>query len=640
MAKVTIKDFLIQLGFDATAVTNGLNKVEKDVKSFNKAFVGLAKGQQTNNNRLLKGINAVNAAKRKQLGLDKKLGTQSNTVIIGKMPTEGLPSKGAERGGLKGNLAGPDRKDMKRLKAQQKAARKDRLTLENQAGEEDTKRAKNSLDLIEKKSVAQGGLQRKVDALNSKYGETEAAIRRNARAQGLNKKQADAMVSSVNSIKSRYRALSKEIASAKSPRALKALNESMKTTAANTARLTREIDKQNRKLTTGQFAAKGMSDSLKNLSRSYVSVFAIGAAAVGAIRIGQGLIASKAALLGASGSAEQAAKDFSFLEENSARLGVSLSASAQGYARVGAAARSAGVGVEEARNTFLAAQEVSAAFNLTADDSNGIFRAFSQILSKGKLSTEELLQIAERVPITFSAAAEAMKLSPQDLFKKIETGEVQSVDFLPDFADRIREVVRETGQLDAALKTSRVAVGRFKTAFEKGVLAGFENGTEGGLSDFFNDLTSSIKRLEPVFKVVGKVAGVVFSVLGTTVRILIQTIRPLAMILESMFGKAADDTALLNSELRDTITLLEKIKNQYRFATGFAKLLPAIAENRLDAFSAASSVTTTSSKVVTNVDQRVFSPTVQIENGDPALIRQTLDDWSQEMFTVNYSAGG
>ena len=131
----------------------------------------------------------------------------------------------------------------------------------------------------------------------------------------------------------------------------------------------------NRQLRQQAFVANGLRDSLRNLGRSYVSVFAIIGGGAAATTTGQGLIQLKASLLAASGSAAVAEEDFNFLRNESLRLGTDLMQTTRGFQQFGIAARAAGFSTEETRDLFTQATEATVAFGLSTDDQAGVFRA-------------------------------------------------------------------------------------------------------------------------------------------------------------------------------------------------------------------------------------------------------------------------
>ena len=60
---------------------------------------------------------------------------------------------------------------------------------------------------------------------------------------------------------------------------------------------------------------------------------------------------------------------------------------------------------------------------MSADDSNGVMLALSQMMSKGKVSSEELrLQMGERLPVALQAMAKAAGVSISGLDKLMKEG--------------------------------------------------------------------------------------------------------------------------------------------------------------------------------------------------------------------------
>ena len=86
-------------------------------------------------------------------------------------------------------------------------------------------------------------------------------------------------------------------------------------------------------------------------------------------------------------------------------------------------------------NIFKAISNTGAALQLTQDDINGVFRAFGQMISKGKVQAEELRgQVGERLPGAFQLAAKAMGMSTAALDKFMADGKLTAEDLLPKLA--------------------------------------------------------------------------------------------------------------------------------------------------------------------------------------------------------------
>ena len=508
---------------------------------------------------------------------------------------------------------------------------------------------RKGITLESKKFTATQALEKKIYALNSAYGTSNSELRESAAKMTNNKQEADRFVESITKAKQRMIGLKKSIAKASDAKGLKALSRETNELAIDTQRLNSKLREQAKVMNASKFAANSLSGSMKNMARSYVSVFALAAGGAASLNLGQNLIAAKATLLGASGDAKQAGEDFEFLIQTSERLGTSLRESVSGYAKIGAAARSAGLGVSESRNMFLAAQETAAAFQLSADDTSGVQRAFAQILAKGKLSTEELLQLGERIPITFQAAADAMNMKTPELLKQIESGKLMSVDFLPNFADKMREYVRESGQLEESLKTSQRAMGRFKQAFEQGVLAAFDSGIEGGLADFFKDLTVSMKKMTPVFQFVGKVFGGLFDIVGSLIRALVQ-VSPLLFLLGDKGTEAMEG---MNGELTKTVELIDLVVGGLKFIVGGLILIPALMDRLERTIGTLPSMEEQlGNGSLTSIKSGMFArpdlhkdvaggasnktTTINIQANDVGHVAQIVKDTLQEDLTLNY----
>lgn len=145
------------------------------------------------------------------------------------------------------------------------------------------------------------------------------------------------------------------------------------------------------------------------------------------------------AMAAAVGSAEKAGEEFDFVRRVADELGLNLETAAQGYTKIAAAARFAGFTTAEARDVFESVSIAARAMNLSTDQLNGALVALEQIMSKGKLSAEELRrQLAQRIPGAFGLAAQAIGVTTEELDKMIAAGEVSARDVLVPLADVLK----------------------------------------------------------------------------------------------------------------------------------------------------------------------------------------------------------
>lgn len=142
----------------------------------------------------------------------------------------------------------------------------------------------------------------------------------------------------------------------------------------------------------------------------------------------------------AAGSADLAAKDMAYVRTESNRLGLSLQDVAKSYAKFAAGTRNSSLEGEKAREIFSAVAEAATALQLSTDETNGILLAFTQILGKGKVSAEELNQVAERLPGALDLISGAMGMTTREFRKAAEEGMVLSSEVLAKIPKALRDL--------------------------------------------------------------------------------------------------------------------------------------------------------------------------------------------------------
>lgn len=167
------------------------------------------------------------------------------------------------------------------------------------------------------------------------------------------------------------------------------------------------------------------------------------------------------ALKNVSGSMSKFADNQRYLLDLAKKYGLEINALTGNYAKFTAAASISGMSMQEQRKIFESLSRATTAFGMSAEDSNGVFLALSQMMSKGKISSEELrLQMGERLPIALQAMAKATGTSVAGLDKLLKEGKLLSADVLPRFADALNEMLPnvDTDNLETSLN-------RLKNAF-------------------------------------------------------------------------------------------------------------------------------------------------------------------------------
>lgn len=143
-------------------------------------------------------------------------------------------------------------------------------------------------------------------------------------------------------------------------------------------------------------------------------------------------------LVVATGSAEAAARETAFLRTESEKLGLQFVTNASQYAKLAAAAKGTALEGQATRDIFLAVSKAATVLGMSVADASGSLLAIQQMISKGKVSAEELRgQFGERVPGAFEMAARAIGVTTAELDKMLEQGQVTAERLLPALAKEL-----------------------------------------------------------------------------------------------------------------------------------------------------------------------------------------------------------
>jgi tape measure domain-containing protein len=143
----------------------------------------------------------------------------------------------------------------------------------------------------------------------------------------------------------------------------------------------------------------------------------------------------------ATGSAQAAGQQISFIRAESERLGLFFPSVAKQMAQFSAAARTTSITSSELKTIFTGISEASRAMGLTAPQAEGAMMALQQMMSKGKVSAEELRQqLGERMPGSIQITADALDVTTPKLFEMMENGRLLSDEVLPEFGRELQRV--------------------------------------------------------------------------------------------------------------------------------------------------------------------------------------------------------
>ena len=214
------------------------------------------------------------------------------------------------------------------------------------------------------------------------------------------------------------------------------------------------------------------------------------------------------ALKTVTGSQEEFVRVQAFLLDISKRYGTELIATTERYTKFLAAAKQSNLGLADTEKIFESVTKASGVLGLSTEELTGVYLALEQMLSKGKVTTEELRrQLGERLPGAFGIMAEALGVSVQKLDEMLKKGEILSSEALPKFAEQLQkaygiEAIETVDTLVAAQNRLTTAWIEFVTSVES---------NEGAISSAFktmlNGVTSFVEMLTSANRSMADIAG-------------------------------------------------------------------------------------------------------------------------------------
>jgi len=141
-----------------------------------------------------------------------------------------------------------------------------------------------------------------------------------------------------------------------------------------------------------------------------------------------------------SGSAEQYRTELAFIRRLSNDYGVDLNTLTDSYIKFLASSKGTNLEGEQSRIIFDKVTKSAASLGLSVADTEGVLKALGQIMSKGKVQSEELRgQLGDRLPGAFNIMAKALGVTTAELDKMLKLGQIMSDEALPKFANELEK---------------------------------------------------------------------------------------------------------------------------------------------------------------------------------------------------------
>lgn len=172
----------------------------------------------------------------------------------------------------------------------------------------------------------------------------------------------------------------------------------------------------------------------------------------------------KAVLSGVSSSGAAFRRNLEFARREAKRLGVDLEVSLRNYSQFLGGIRGTAIEGETGEQIFSAFAQATRQYQLDTETTNRVFLALNQMVSKGKISAEELRQqLGEALPGALDALRDSLGVTNEQLQKMLQNGELITVDVLPKFAAQL--AAKSENSLAYSLDTADAALARLRNSF-------------------------------------------------------------------------------------------------------------------------------------------------------------------------------
>lgn len=220
-------------------------------------------------------------------------------------------------------------------------------------------------------------------------------------------------------------------------------------TAASQTKVASATSKASKAMATAGGKSKAYGVSLKALLSTslrfiaiYASIQKVGQALMSVYRGTKQLQALDYSMKIVIQDSKELANTQEFLRRIIENYGLDLFDTTRSYVKFTAAAHAAGIESKVTQKIFDSFAKSSAVLGLSQESVNSVFLALEQMLSKGKVTTEELRrQLGEHIPGAFNIMANAIGVSVSKLDEMLKKSQVLSADALPKMAAELERTI-------------------------------------------------------------------------------------------------------------------------------------------------------------------------------------------------------
>lgn len=191
-----------------------------------------------------------------------------------------------------------------------------------------------------------------------------------------------------------------------------------------------------------------------------------------------------------------------WLSEITQAFGAELVTTTNRYIKFRAASIQAGLSAKETQDIFGTMTKAAGVLGLKTDELTGIYLALEQMISKGKITTEELRrQLGERLPGAMDIMAKAVGVTTSELDGMMKKGLLITKEVLPAFA---KQVEKSFG-IENVKKVETLQAEVSRLSNEWTLLIKNIEGSEGALSKAFSSAVKSVSGFISIVSDLNKV---------------------------------------------------------------------------------------------------------------------------------------
>ena len=227
-------------------------------------------------------------------------------------------------------------------------------------------------------------------------------------------------------------------------------------------------------------------------------VASIGYAGAQIVKQGQEQTRMELALQMSSKDINEFRDSLKYVKEEALRLGLTSQELGKAFAQVNMAAE--GLTQEKKKEIFTGLNEYMATMQLNPEKQKGVYTAMYQMFSKGKISQEEIGQLAERgfsqkvfrdaikQAYGLKSSAEAIKMQEQG--KLTDVGKIWEI-----YTKNLQKMARESGAFEKMLTSSSYNINKFKETLVQLFKEIMDSGVDEFLGSVFKSLTGIVPLL-------------------------------------------------------------------------------------------------------------------------------------------------